>query len=207
MRYLRAVLLAAFMAAPLVGRADDARDKDKPKEPVRPITLKLVAKKAAYPLDLNGMTEEQFRQALKDAEKTGRYPKPPAVEMAVELANTSDKEVQFWVAGDPVQLTLSLKGPGAVTVTPRLAMTREFRVPRPMALAPGKTHTVAITSLQYGFRGVSQQAYWTQPGEYTLTAGLSTAISPVPPGLKADRGGFARVTLTSEPVKIKVEAK
>jgi hypothetical protein len=185
--------------------ADETKDKDKPAR--LPVSAKLIANKATYTLDLGGMTAEQFRAALKDAETTGRYPKPPTVDLTLELTNTSDKEVQIWSSGDPVQLRLELKGEGAVSVKPRRAFTREFRVPRAVTLAPGKTHKIDIKSLQFGFRGVAEQAYWTEAGTYSLTAHLQTGIAPPPPGSKETSEGFARVTITSEPIKIKVEAK
>jgi hypothetical protein len=46
----------------------------------------------------------------------------------------------------------------------------EFRIGRPVVISPGKSHDIKITSLAFGQRGVSQYAYWTEPGEYTLVA-------------------------------------
>jgi hypothetical protein len=187
-------------------RADETK-KDEPKPADLPIKAKLIAKKDTYSLDLGGKTAEEYRKALKEAEPTGKVPDAPAVELSLELTNTSDKEVQFWVSGDPVQVVLDLKGDGALTLTPRRAFTREFRVPKPMALAPGKSHTIPINALQFGTRGVAQQAYWTQPGEYTLGASFNTAISPAPKGSKEGENGFGRVVIAAEPIKIKVESK
>ena len=62
-------------------------------------------------------------------------------------------------------------------------------------------------SQRSSFRGVATQAYWTEPGEYTLGASYATALSPAPPGSKDAGQGFGRVTLTAAPVKIKVEGK
>ena len=50
-------------------------------------------------------------------------------------------------------------------------------------------------------------AYWTEPGEYTLTASLKSGISPAPKDSKDTRDGFGVVTFTTEPIKIKVEGK
>jgi hypothetical protein len=65
---------------------------------------------------------------------------------------------------------LELKGKGAVSVAPNIIMTREFRIGRPVEIAPGKSYEIPIMQLKYGLRGVSQHAYWTEPGEYTLGA-------------------------------------
>jgi hypothetical protein len=195
------LLAPALLVLAAAGRADDAKPKEVPVE------ARLVAKKATYTLDLGGKTAKEFQKLIADAEDTGRYPPPPAVELVLELRNTSAKDVQIWVSGDPTQVLLDLKGPGAVNVAAKMAFTLEFRVPKAMTLAPGKSHTIAIPKLQYGFRGLANLSYWTAPGEYTLTASFQTAIAPAPPGVKPEPDGFGKVTLTSAPVKIKVEAK
>src|SRR5256885_1473559 len=67
---MRAYLTAlAFLvaAAPLV-RADEK--KDEPKANLT-VTATLVAKTTTYKLDLGGQTADDFKKALKDAEKSG----------------------------------------------------------------------------------------------------------------------------------------
>jgi hypothetical protein len=193
--------LLAVVALPLATRADE------PKQADLPLKAKLVAKKDTYKLDLDGKSGEEFRKILKDAEASGKAPAPPAVDMVLEITNTSDQEVKFWVDGDATELQLDVKGPNAVTITPKKAFTTEFRTPKVITLAPGKTHTIPVTALQYGFRGVSKYAYWTEPGDYTVTASYKTAISPAPKGSKeVDKGFGMAVLVSSEPVKVKVEA-
>jgi hypothetical protein len=170
------------------------------------VTAKLVAKKTTYTLDLDGKTADDFRKLLKD-EKARTRPAAPAVELTLVLTNESKKDVKIWVGGDATSLNLELKGPGAVSITAQQAFTREFRGPKVLELAAGKTHEIPIAALQYGFRGVAMRAYWTEPGEYTLAASFSTAINPAPDGVKADTEGFGRVAVSAEPIKITVEAK
>src|SRR5262249_41734468 len=196
---MRTLLTLSLLLAPAALRADE-----KPAD--LPVKAKLVAKTTTYKLDLGGKTADEYRTMIKENLGTGKLPPAPTVEMTLELTNTSDKEVQIWSKGDPVSVNLELKGPGAESVTPRQAFSRIFHVPTPMALAPGKTLSVPVTSLPHGFRGIAQRAYWTEPGEYTLTASFATALSPAPTGTKADDKGFGRVTIRSEPVTIKVEA-
>ena len=195
------LLVAA--AAVLAARADDA----KPKADESPIKAKLVAKKTTYTLDLGGQTAEEYKKAIKDSEKTGKPPAVPTVEMELELTNTSGKDVQFYDSGDPITVELVLKGPGAMSVKPLVATTSDFRLPRAKTLAAGKSYTIKISNLRYGFRGIAESAYWTEPGEYTLSAEFRTSIKPPPEGVKPDENGFGKVTLKSEPVKIKVEKK
>ena len=79
-------------------------------------------------------------------------PKPPEVELVVVVKNTGDKPVRL-AKGDPVELTLELKGEGAANVKPRLAFTLEFRVPEAVEVAPGKTVELPVKALASGFRG------------------------------------------------------
>jgi hypothetical protein len=199
-RLFAAGMLMAF-ALPLAARGDE------PKQADLPLKAKLVAKKDTYKLDLDGKSGEEFRKILKDAEKAGKVPAPPMVDMVLEITNTSDQEVKFWVEGDPNELQLDVKGPNVVSLTPQKAFTADFRAAKVITLAAGKTHSIPITSLQYGFRGTSKYSYWTEPGEYTVTASYKTAISPAPKGAKeADKGFGFSVVATTEPVKVKVEA-
>jgi hypothetical protein len=188
-------------ALPLAAGADEPKPAD------LPLKAKLVAKKDTYKLDLDGKSGEEFRKILKDAEKSGKAPAPPAVDMMLEITNTSDQDVKFWVEGDANDLQLDVKGPNVVTITPQKAFTTDFRMPKVITLAPGKTHTIPIMALQYGFRGASKYTYWTEPGEYAITGSFKTAISPAPKGSKEVEKGFGMAVLvTSEPVKVKVEA-
>jgi hypothetical protein len=194
----------SLLLAPLLLRADEKKD-EKPAD--LPVKAKLVAKTTTYKLDLGGKTADEYRAAIKEGIATLQLPPAPAVELTLELTNTSDKDVQIWTRGDPVTVVLDLKGPGAETVTPRQAFTRIFHVPMPMTLAPGKTFSVPITSLSHGFRGIAQRSYWTSPGEYKLAASFSTGLNPAPADSKPDTNGFGRAAIRSEPITIKVEGK
>jgi hypothetical protein len=201
---------AAVLALPAAGWGGGAKGaaKGKSDPPGAPVEAKLVAKKSAYPLDLGGKSAAEFRQALKEAEKTGRYPAAPAVDLVLELKNTSDKEVQIWTSGDPVRLMLDLKGKAAVNEALKgIAFTLEFRMPKATVVAPGKSVEIPIKQLSYGMRGASHRSYWLEPGEYTLTASYQTGVSPAPKGSTPAEGGFGKVMLTTAPIKLKVEAK
>jgi len=203
-------LLAIFMCLAVLaasGHAQDKKDKPKPKtEPDGvPLELKIVAKKTTYKLDLVGKTTDDFVKLLKEGEKGGDLPAAPAVEMTLELKNTGAKDVEVWIAGDPVQIGLDLQGQGAVSVRAARAFTSEFRAPKPVKLEAGKTHSFEIKSLSYGFRGMGNQAHWTAVGDYTLGASIRTAMSPAPKGADDAKNSFGYVTIRSDPVKIKIE--
>jgi len=185
-----------------------AQDKDPEPKPRPPLEAKLVAAKTTYQLDLGGATADDFKKSIEAGSKKGeRLPPTPAVDLMLELTNTTDKDLTFHHKGDPGQIELELKGKGAIMAKPRLAFTTDFRLPSSMTLEPGKKTTIKISSLTYGFRGASQMAYWTEPGEYTLTVKFHTSIKPAPKGTKAGQDGFARTIVASEPIKVTVEEK
>jgi hypothetical protein len=125
----------------------------------------------------------------------------------VVVKNTGDKSLKVWTKGDPVVLTLELKGDGAVNVPSGLAFTLEYRSPSAVEVPAGKTVEFPVKALSSGHRGAERYSYWTASGEYDLVATLKTGVSPAPVGAKDAGDGFGQVTLTSAPLKIKVEAK
>jgi hypothetical protein len=190
--------------------SQEAKDKGKGKGAPAgaPIELRLTGKKTTYVLDLGGQTAAEFKKQIEEADKTGKAPPAPAVDLALEFRNTSDKDVQLWIEGDSTQLTLKLKGPAAVNnVRKRLAVTLDFRAPKTITVPAGKSYILPIKSLANGFRNITAASYWLEPGEYALTASYKTALSPAPKGSTDAGEGFGNITLTSSPLKLKVEAK
>ncbi|MFO0966894.1 MAG: hypothetical protein U0793_15075 [Gemmataceae bacterium] len=191
----------ALLAIAGLGLAKDPLDKESKDVG---LTLTLRAKKIAYKLDLKGKTLKEWEEMLTSKKRGLAPPKPPAVDMELEVKNTSKGDIDFWSSGDPVQVQLDLKGPAARTITPPLAFTADFRLPKAMTLKPGDTFRLPLTSLSSGFRGTGTWTYWLQPGEYTLTARYKTGVRPVPPGVK-EVYGAGPVTLVSMPITVKVE--
>lgn len=205
-RILTLVLIAAAGAA---AAADDKKaDKPKSDPPGLPLEFTLTGKTTKYPLDLGGLSADDFKKAVAAAGKgRGKPPATPAVDLTIELKNTSKETVQVWSKGDPVVLTLELKGKGAVNVTPQVPMTLEFRLPEGVGIEAGKSLTIPVKSLTSGFRGVSHLAYWTEPGEYELVATLKSGLMPIPKGAMDNGDGYGVITLTAAPLKITVEEK
>jgi hypothetical protein len=202
---MRPVLLSILAVLfPLAAWADEKGKSDPPGVPVE---ATLVAKKDTYKLDLGGKSADDFRKDVNAAfEGDGKVPSPVAVDLELRLRNTSDKPVQVWVSGDPTRIELDLRGKGVLSGVARRAFTREFRLPKAVTIEPGKTHAIPIKGLAYGFRGQEKQAFWTEAGEHTLAATFQTAVSPAPKGAKEAEDGFGRVSLTTPPIKLKVEA-
>ncbi len=194
-----------LFAAPAPAKDDKpAPSKSDPKGV--PLEITITGKKT-YPLDLGGKTPEEFRAALKKGGELGALPQPPAVDLKVTIKNTGKETIMVYNTGDPVVLTLNLEGKGAINSPSNLAFTTEFRLPQGVGLEPGKTIEFPVKRLSSGARGASQFSYWTAPGEYELVATWVTGVSPKPAGSEDQGDGYGRVTLTSAPFKIKVEAK
>lgn len=200
------VSVVAWMALPAVTAVpvveNNAPKASKPKT-YGPLEVRLVASKNTYEVNLGDQTPKQFRNFLEFTD--GPKPKPPAIDVVLEIKNTSARPIQFWHVGDPVYIDLKLAGPDAVSIPSGLAFTANFQLPQGMKLAPGKTHTFKIPSLASGRRGLSQFTYWLTPGDYKLSATLHTGLLPAPKGVKLQYG-FGPVDLTTEPVTLKVVA-
>jgi hypothetical protein len=134
----------------------------------------LVADKGTYKLDAK-QSGKEFREKLQEmgGELNAKLPEAPAVEMTLKVTNKSDKEVTISLGGDDSRVDLKLEGEGAVTKESSAPMTMEFRLGKAVKLAPGKSHEIKITSLSFGNRGMSHKAYWTEAGEYSLSATLT----------------------------------
>lgn len=212
-RSILAAVLAAVAVSAGGSAADEPKGGGKSVPPGVPLTVTITGK-AKYTFDPAPLTPEAYKKAIEDAAKPGKklggfgvkLPNPPAVDLTVELKNTSDKAVTVWKSGDPVVLTLNLSGPGAYNLDPPIAMTQEFRIPLELKLEPGKGHTLPVKQLRSGTRGITHYSYWTGPGEYELTATLRTGMQPVPKGA-TENDGFGVVTLTSPAFKLTVEGK
>jgi hypothetical protein len=117
----------------------------------------------------------------------------PAVHLTLELRNTTDRPMRVWVAGPPTELRLELRGPGARSA-PAKAATEP--IADSVVLRPGESHFVHVTSLTDGRRSW----FWTEPGDYTLTAEFTTRAEVA--GL-----GTRQVAARSKPFPIHVPGK
>src|SRR5262245_19492855 len=106
----RTILAAAiFLSAAILNAQDKKADKPKADPEGTPLELSITGK-AKYPHDLIGFSSSaEYREAIEAVAKgRKKLPRPPFVDLAVEIKNTSDKAVKVWAKGDPVVLTLTL---------------------------------------------------------------------------------------------------
>jgi hypothetical protein len=202
------MLALAFAVVAGVAVAEDKKaERPKPDPETTPLELTITGKTAKYTLDTGGLSPADYAKQVEAAAKAGKPVAPAVIDLALEIKNTSDKPIKVWTTGDPVLLTLTVKGKGALNLDPLLAFTQEFRLPRAVEIEPGKTHMIPLKSLKSGFRGQAHFSYWTEPGEHELTATLKTGVSPAPKGAKEGMDGFGTVTVTSPAFKVTVEEK
>lgn len=163
------------------------------------LEAKLIAKTDTYTIPA-GQQGKEFAEKLK-APALREPPEPPAVDLVFEITNPTDKPIKIMVDSDAGALDLKLEGPGAVMVEGRQIFTREYRIGKEVEIAPGKSLEMPIKALRFGFRGVAQHAYWTEPGEYKLFALYRWPDPSVAEGEKP-----VILQVTAEPVTLIVKA-
>ncbi len=208
---MRSMFPLAFLALFAVAVAgfcgDDPKKGSGSTDPAEvALEARIVSKQDSYTLDLGGKTAKEFRKLLDDEKETKRYPQPPKVDLVLEFKNVGKEDIKFLIGPDGAEPLLTLKGEGAVTVDlPPNVSGRRSIPPKEITLAPGKTYEWPITSLaSLSFTHPQHQSYWTEPGEYTISATVHSQVSPVPKGAKDKGNGFADLKITSAPAKMKV---
>jgi len=178
-----------------------SRTKARPDPPGVSLQATLSSNQASYELNLGGKTADDIRKMI-DASS---YPDAPAVDLSLELKNIGNTPLQIRMGGTTNVIDLDLQGPDALSVELKGRITNKLLiVPKTITLEPGKSQTVPITSLAFGFKG-SHRAYWLAPGKYTLTASYKTTVSPAPNGAEPADEGFGVVTVVSAPLTVAVK--
>lgn len=169
-----------------------------PKQAEEGLTARLVMKETTFTIPA-GQRGAAFRDTLKNrTPDQPPLPAPPVLNAELELKNNSPKPVTFMFGSDQSRVDLKLEGPGAASAPAMLMMTMEFRLGKPVTIPPGGTYRIPIAKLCWGMRGVETNGYWTEPGEYTLTASYQWV-----PEANADGGAFNIVR--APPVKLTVK--
>jgi len=189
-----ALLMSALLVLP-------AWADDDPEPPAKKgIVARLVAKKSTYKLDFGGMKKDDYVTAAKN----GTAPAVP-VDLEFVITNHTKGDVRIRVAGSTARMALELTGAGAVesaAVNPAVRPKLTYQV-----LKPGQKYSIPITTLTSlpqakGKVRSAQNHYWTEPGECTLGASLTTLVYQ-------DYGTAMQksqtVTLTAKAIKLKVE--
>lgn len=118
-----------------------------------------------------------FRKRLESAKEGKREVDPLPVRVVLRLRNTGQEAVTFRKGSDASQLDLRLEGPGVVDLQPSVMMTREFRMGKPVTIAPGETMDLIFPALGSGLRGMGTWHYWTEPGTIRVSATYTGQLS------------------------------
>jgi hypothetical protein len=174
------------------------------------LELRLTTRQTTYRLDLAGITPQEYRHRLAELQRqldagaflpADELPQPPAVDLAVEIHNRGPGEAVVWLGGDDSWLTLELAGPKPFTLRHGGPFTADLRWSEPVRLAPGAGQVVPLGQLCHGPRGCDF-TYWTEPGEYTLTAHYQLGSHREPPDDPAT--GPPGPVLSSAPLRLTV---
>jgi len=175
-----------------------AQPAEKQSKPL--VEMYLHTKQAKYVLDLDGKTPAEFRKLLaKIKPDDDDIPSGPVVDLVLEIINVTDKDVTIWVGGDDTPMTLELKGPGAVNKVVTMRATADIKRSKPVVIPPGKCYALYMSRLDYPRYRPTQRWYWTEPGEYMLTATFQLGL-PIRFAKKGDSIVLGK--LVAEPIKL-----
>jgi hypothetical protein len=180
------------------------KDATKTDPPGVPLEMRAVLKRPSMPIADSLVLDRSEGRNQLDAP-------PPAVDLLIELRNTSDKPLQMFTGGDGPMVNLEFAGPGKAEALGQRGFDERYRRPISTTWAAGETKSLPVAGLDYHLSAGPRQpvAYrFDKPGEYLLTVTFRTSVSPAPKGAAAVPGfkDYGRVTLTSAPVKLTVVA-
>lgn len=182
-----ALAIAALLTGPLSGAEPAAKTNS--------LKAEIIVNRDTYELDPATSSDEFVKQAT-DKKRTIRLPAPAKVDLVLRISNIGATDRTLMMGGDESRVLLRLEGPGTLNLSPGLATTMEFRMGQHVVIKAGAHYDLPIKSLASGNRNIEHYSYWTKAGEVTLKATFSCG---------SDQEG-KRVTLETEPVKLKVVA-
>jgi hypothetical protein len=210
---------STLLIALLLAYQAPAKDEEPDPEPPKPqaIAAKLVAKKKTYKLDLGGRTPAKFRDAVKAG--GANLPAPVSVDLVLVITNNTKNDIRIRTTGTTSRVSLNVSGPNVVSAMFTEAVAKGAREPLNYAvLKPKQSVEIPLGQL------VSKKAtrsftrhYWTEPGEYTLSAEFYTLVSKnwMAPAAFKDKDGIKGggvavgssqyMTLKTRAIKVKVE--
>ncbi|TWU17346.1 EF hand [Novipirellula galeiformis] len=177
-----------------------------------PIEARLIAIEQTYTLPKEWQSDA-FRKRIIEEEQSENLPASPKVKLVLELHNTSDEPIMISPGGGIDEPELTVQGPGLVAPDRLRSFsgTSSGSTPQPV-IRPGKRFRIAIGSLNPGEFSLDN-VYWTQAGEYTITASYPVWMNlaphlpqlfknqPVPKGLPI------KFIVTSSACRVKVVAE
>jgi hypothetical protein len=133
---------------------------------------------------------------------TGCAPSP-TVDLVFTLRNTSDHPISLLPPRND-SFDVFLIGRGAINFPEQEVQTGLSRREDNVTLAPGKSLSIPIQSLD---SGDCKRSYWLMPGEYDLHVSCRLCIDPAPKAARFKGETFGCVSVVAPPLKVKVVAK
>jgi hypothetical protein len=180
----------------LNARAIDDTDPEPPR--ANTVFARIVAKKTTYKLDLQGNSPADYKKAAQAGRASAI-----AIEAELVITNATKNVVRVRVSGAVPKLTLKLEGTGAVDGAKDSTVTKGPL--RYQELKPGEKVSIPIPHLlsYQGSKGGTIRHYWTEPGEYKLSASFYTSLDLDWTGNKPVKLNYT--TLTAPAITLKVE--
>jgi hypothetical protein len=190
-------LLLAFL--PAFSAQAKAEEPNPEPPPPAPVTVKLVAKKKTYKLDLGGLTAAKFRQRVKAGND---LPQAPTLDMVLVITNNSKNPIRIRSTGSTTRVMLEVTGPDVVQAAinealPRPKISYVILASKQSLEMPVDRLASKISTIRYN------RHYWTEPGEYKVTASIYTSVQMDYNANVAVRLEYK--TLKARPITVKVE--
>lgn len=173
-----------------------------------PVAARLIVKQGTYVLPKEWQSEG-FRKRIREEKDGEKLPAPPEIDLVLELHNTGDDPVMIWPGGGIDEPELTVAGPGVVTPdsVETFSVSSWAMTPQPVIL-PGKKYEISVESLNPSGSSL-YDVYWTEPGEYTITATYPVwkNLPPHLPGLfksPEPQGPPIRFVVKTRPVRVVV---
>jgi hypothetical protein len=182
-----------------------------------PLELRVIPRQEVYKLHLGGHPPEAFQRFAEESQKppynvVRDYPPTPEVDLVIEIRNTGSRDLTVLLGGTTHSMLLHLDGPGAVNFSPVEPVVAMMFTPAVIPLPVGGVYSVPCRRLPMpelpATAAGRSLAYWTLPGDYTLTAHWTAGVSPKPAGAEEvqPNPGFGYVKVTSTPARVHVTA-
>ncbi|QDT97417.1 hypothetical protein V144x_28920 [Gimesia aquarii] len=175
------------------------------KSKASPVEARLIVNQSKYILSPK-RRGKAFRKRIEAETDSDKLPAAPQVDLVLELKNISKENVMIWPKGAISYPDLTVKGPGVVQPDnlKSISGASSGSSIQP-TIAPGKSYRLSIDSLNPN--GGTPWFYWSEPGEYTITATYTvyTGLPAFPlPDDKKPKNKPKKYEVTTPPVKVKV---
>lgn len=198
---LLVILCLSSSVTPLLAEKSAKKEKTQ----VSPVEARLIVKQAKYVLPKSHYGKA-FRKRIEEETDSDILPAAPKVDLVLELKNISKEDVMIFPRGALIYPDLTVKGQGVVQPENLRTISGESSGSSSQpTIKPGKTYRLSIDSLNPN--GGTPWFFWSEPGEYTITAAYTvyTGLLPFPvPDDTKPKSKPKKYEVKTPPVKVNV---